>query len=90
MGTFHDNKGELHGITVLVETADGMVHVGRCHEETAQYVLLLDVDSHDQPAAADDRRSWLERAMKWGVFPRFRVVKLERAQVMSIRPLNEL
>ncbi len=90
MGTFHDDKGELHGITVLVETDEGAVHVGRCHEATDQHVLLLDVDSHHNRGDENlCRGKWLEQARKWGVFPRFRVVKLQRAQVRLIQPLGD-
>ena len=31
MGTFHNNLGELHGITVVVDLADGDVIVECCH-----------------------------------------------------------
>ena len=30
MGTFHSDKGDLHGITVVVDLKDTRVFVGRC------------------------------------------------------------
>jgi len=44
VGTFHDDKGELHGITVVVETTGPRVYVGRCDTQTPQGIILLDAD----------------------------------------------
>ena len=68
MGTFHHNKSELHGITVVVETDDGEVFVGRCDDMDEQRVILLDVDVHRD---GDDGRStdeYLDRAARFGVW----------------------
>ena len=35
MGTFHQGKGDLHGITVVVDTTGRCVFVGRC--DTVSY-----------------------------------------------------
>ena len=43
MGTFHDDKGELHGITIVVETSGPRTYIGRCFEESERGVVLLDV-----------------------------------------------
>jgi len=45
MGTFHDDKGDLHGITVVAEAGD-TVYVGRCDTIDASGVILLDCDRH--------------------------------------------
>ena len=39
MGTFHDDMGELHGITVVVDTNGSMVYIGRCHEMDDERIL---------------------------------------------------
>jgi len=90
MGTFHDNLGELHGITVAVDTTDDRIMVGRCHEATDEYVHLLDVDTHRDGANDLSKDQWLRRAARWGVFPREKVVKLPRDQVASITPLGQV
>ena len=40
MGTFHQDRGELHGITVVVDTRGPRVYVGRCETEDAQEIVL--------------------------------------------------
>lgn len=90
MGTFHDNLGELHGITVALELNDGSLAVGRCHEANDSYVLILDADLHQPGGAPGAAEAWLRNAARWGVFPKLRSVRFERAQVLSITPLNSI
>ena len=90
MGTFHDNLGELHGITVEVETSGGAVHVGRCHEANDQHVLLLDVATHRENEDGLTNADWLKRAAKWGVFGGEKVMKLPREQVTNITRLGDV
>lgn len=90
MGTFHDNLGELHGITVAVETTGDQAYVGRCHEANDQHVLLLDADVHREGEGGLSRADWVKRAAKWGVFGKEKVVKLPREQVASITPLGRV
>ena len=46
MGTFHQNKSELHGITVVVDTDGPEIFVGRCDDMDDERVILLDVIYH--------------------------------------------
>lgn len=90
MGTFHQGKSALHGITVIVETTGPEVYVGRCDDEDAQAVILLDVDVHRD---GDDGRStteYLERAAQFGIWKKHDRVVIPRASVASVRPLGEL
>ena len=90
MGTFHDNLGELHGITVAVETTGRMAYVGRCHEANDQKVILLDVDEHADGDDGLSRADYFKRAAKWGVFKRHDHLILPRDQVASVTPLGEI
>lgn len=90
MGTFHDNLGELHGITVAVETRDGRAIVGRCHEANDHHVLLLDADGHAEGDEGLTNADWLRRAARWGVFPKHKTLRLDRAEVTGITRLNEI
>lgn len=90
MGTFHDNLGELHGITVAVETVGDEAYVGRCHEANDQHVLLLDVDMHRAGEGGLSKAQWFQRAARWGVFGKQKVVKLPREQVTTITPLGQI
>jgi hypothetical protein len=40
MGTFHQNKGELHGITVVVDTTGPEIVVGRCDDMDERGIFL--------------------------------------------------
>ena len=87
MGTFHDDRGALHGITVLVETSTSAV-IGRCDTVSAEEVLLWDADVHEGDAA--ERLAWLEKAARFGVWPRHQRLRIPRGEVVSIRPLADV
>jgi hypothetical protein len=89
MGTFHDNPGELHGITVVVDTPDGRLYVGRCHEANDEQVVLLDVDVHEDGATAQSREDYLRRAAAVGVWRKHPRLVLPRTEVTSVRRLVE-
>lgn len=90
MGTFHQHRGELHGITVVVETTDGRLAVGRCNTADDVAVALWDADL----APADDppgtRSKWLERAAQFGIWARHPTIVIPRADVVSLRRLTEV
>ncbi|HET9766844.1 MAG TPA: hypothetical protein VFS60_08350 [Thermoanaerobaculia bacterium] len=99
MGTFHNDKGELHGITVVVDTDGPEVFVGRCHEVTAAGVVLLDVDVHSAEAGEGDdaafdqsasKAAWVRRAARFGVWGRHRHLVVPRDRVASIRRLGDV
>ena len=83
----HEDRGPLHGITVLVQTRDDRTIVGRCHEATQKHVILLDADEHD---GTSDCAEWIDRAVRWGVFPKHQSMNLPADQVTSIRPLGDV
>ena len=88
MGTFHQGKSELHGITVVVETVGGDLYVGRCDDEDERTVILLDADMHRLTDEVS-REDYLERAARFGVWNRLPRVELARPDVTSIRRLGE-
>ena len=93
MGTFHDTKDPLHGITVVARVGRA-VHVGRCHERDDRRTLLVGVDSHEEDATGkgEDGRTnqeFLDRAAKLGIWGKQDRVVLETAAIESLTPLNE-
>ena len=89
MGTFHQNKHELHGITVVIDTDGAELFVGRLDDMDDERVILLDVDVHregDDPPRAD----YLKRAADWGVFPKHKQLVLDRQRVTKVTRLGEL
>lgn len=90
MGTFHQDKGEFHGITVVVDTTGPKVLVGRCDEADDEKVVLLDVDVHEEGQNGKTKAQYVERAAKFGVWKKFDHFVLPRSEVASIRRLGEI
>jgi len=86
--TFHHDRSELHGITVVVETTGDEVWVGRCDDEDAERVILLDADVHREGEGEVSRSEWLGKASRFGVWPNHRRVVLARRAVASLRRLG--
>ncbi len=93
MGTFHHDKHELHGITVVVETTGPEVFVGRCDDIVAQGVILRDADVHregDPASAGKSRAEFLEHARRFGAWPNLKRILVPAESVRGIRRLGEI
>ena len=88
MGTFHDDKGDLHGITVVASTGD-TVYVGRCHEWDDRHLLLLDADQHSDGQDGRSNDQYLERAAKFGVWKKHDRLQLPAQEVEAVTPLSD-
>lgn len=90
MGTFHENTHELHGITVVIDGADGSLIVGRFHEEDGTHALLLDADTHRDNEGGKSNAQWLEAAAKWGQWPRIKQLRVPLADIKQLRRLGSI
>ncbi len=90
MGTFHQNKGELHGITVVVDTTGAEVFVGRCDDVDERGVILHDADVHRDGEGGRSKEEYLRSAARFGVWKKFSRLLVPREKVASIRRLGEL
>jgi len=90
VGTFHSDKGELHGITVVVETNGPRVYVGRCDEETPAGIVLLDADHHDDGTDGKTNRDYLKFAARYGIFKKHDRVTVPRADIRTVTRLGDL
>jgi hypothetical protein len=90
MGTFHDDMGELHGITVVVDTTGPTVAVGRCHEERPAEIVLLDAALHSDGDAGQTKSAWIAQAAKWGVFPQHKSLRIPREQIATVERLGDV
>ena len=88
MGTFHDDKSPLHGITLVVETVAGEAVIGRCEDEDEREVILLDADVHRSDHDMD-RAEYLERADRFGFWPRHPRIVVPRHEVERLYPLAQ-
>ena len=89
MGTFHQNKSELHGITVVVDTKGPEIYVGRCDDEDDVRVILLDADVHRDGDGGRSKDEYVRKAAQFGVWKKHDQLVLDRAQVTSVRRLSE-
>ena len=90
MGTFHQGKDPLHGITVVVDTEGPEVFVGRCDDVVGGDVILLDADVHRDGEKDQSKEQWVSRAARLGVWPRLPRVVVAAATVRSIRKLGNI
>lgn len=90
MGTFHEDKHELHGITVVVDTVGDEIYIGRCDDMNEQGILLLDVDSHKDGEQGRTKEEYVERAAQVGIWKKFQRVVIPGQQVASVRRLGDL
>jgi len=89
MGTFHQGKHELHGLTVVVDTHGDEVYVGRCDDMDESAIMLLDVDVHRAGEGGRSKEEYLERAARFGTWKNHDRLTLPRRDVASIRRLGD-
>lgn len=78
---FHPGHSELHGITVVLETAGDVLYIGRYHEETAKGILLHDAaECRDREGQSD----FVRRTLKFGVRATHRNVMVPPAEVRRV------
>ncbi len=90
MGTFHSHKGELHGITVVVDTTGPRIFVGRCWEMNDEQVVLLDVDEHEDGQDGRSKEEFVRQAAKVGVWKKHDQVALPMSSVVSVSKLGDV
>ncbi len=90
MGTFHQNKGELHGITVVVDTVGEEIFVGRCDEVRPEGVVLLDADVHRAGEGGRSKEDYVRRAAQFGVWKKFDRLLVPTEKVVTVERLGEV
>jgi len=84
---FHPGHSELHGVTVVLEAADGVMYVGRYHEETPAGLLLHDVAEHREAAGAATAEEFVQKTLKFGVRATHRHIVVPGASVRRVSRL---
>jgi hypothetical protein len=90
VGTFHQNKHELHGITVVVDTDGPEIYVGRCDDIDDGRVILVDVDVHRDGDGGRSKDDYVRRAAQLGVWKKHDHLVLDRGRVTSVRRLGDV
>ena len=89
MGTFHENKHELHGITVVVDTGGPEVFIGRLNDLVRGNYHLWDVDHHTDGEGGKSKAEWIAAAAKFGVWKKHDQLAIPDGEGVSVRPLHE-
>ena len=90
MGTFHQNKGELHGITVVVDTTGPEIVVGRCDDMDDRGIFLHDADVHRDGENGRSKEEYVRRAAQFGVFKKYDHLVIPTEKIASVRRLGEV
>jgi hypothetical protein len=90
MGTFHQGKSELHGITVVVDTTGPEIFVGRCDDEDDRGILLHDADVHRDGEGGRTKDEYVRRAAQLGVWKKYDRLLIPRDRIASVRRLGEV
>lgn len=89
MGTFHDDKGSLHGITVYAQAGD-TVYVGRCDTLDGERLVLHDADVHVEGADGRTVDQYLQRTARFGIWKKHDTLVVPVAGLGPVRPLGDL
>jgi len=90
MGTFHHDKGELHGITVVVDTRGDRVLIGRCDTMDEQGIVLLDADAHEDGKDGRTKAAFVRQAAQFGHWNRYARIVVPAADIASVRRLGDI
>ena len=90
MGTFHHDKGELHGITVLVETRSEKAFVGRCDTLNEDGIVLVDADVHEEGKDGRTRADFVRQVARFGHWNRCGRVVVPGGEILSVRRLGDI
>ena len=90
MGTFHQGKSELHGITVVVDTTGPEIFVGRCDDMDDQGILLNDADMHRDGEGGRSKEDYVRRAAQFGVWKKYDRLMIPSDKIASVRRLGEV
>lgn len=90
MGTFHQGKSELHGITVAVDTHGPEIFIGRCDDMDDRGIVLDDVDVHREGDGGRSKAEYLKRAAMVGVWKKHDRLFIPHEKIASVKRLGEL
>ncbi len=90
MAIFHEERHELHGMTVVVETEGPRTYIGRCHDMDDDKVVLLDVDEHDEGRDEASKREFIQKAAQVGVWVKHKHLVVPRTDVTAVTLLGDM
>lgn len=85
----HPAEGALHGKTIVVETRDGALYIGRCSRFVEDDLILVHADAHREGPEALPRADYLREVKRVGHWPRIEKTFLPRTEILSVTLLVE-
>ena len=89
MGTFHQNRGELHGVTVIVDTTGPEIFVGRCNDMDDRGILLFEADVHNDGEGGRSKEDYVRRVSQLGFWKKYDRLLIPTDKIASVRRLSE-
>lgn len=89
-GARHADKGDLHGITVVVDTAGAEVYIGRFFEQRGDGIVLLDVACHRDGANGVSKEQYVDTAARYGQWKEHERVVVPLPEVRSVTRLADV
>jgi hypothetical protein len=89
MTTRHAAKGDLHGITVVVDTSGAELFIGRFFEQRAEGIVLLDVARHVDTADGPSKAEYVRSAARYGQWKEMDRVVVPSPVVRSVTRLAD-
>ena len=88
----HAAKGDLHGITVVVDTTGAELYIGRFFEQRGDGIVLLDVARHSDGANGVSKEQYVQTAARFGQWKEFEQVQLPEvaAPLPEVRSVTRL
>jgi hypothetical protein len=83
------NPEELHGMTVVMDTAGPTVFIGRFDQQLGDHYLLHDVDVFQDGTDGISKQAYLAKAAAFGIWVKQKDAYVSVPDVVSIRRLAE-
>ena len=83
------NPEELHGMTVVMETAGPKTYVGRFDQPLGDFYLIHDADIYEPTADGPTKEAYLAKTAAFGIWVKQKDYHVPQAEVTSIRRLSE-
>jgi hypothetical protein len=85
----HAAKGELHGVTVVVDTTGAELFIGRFFEQRGDGIVLLDVARHTEGAGGVSKEQYVQTAARYGQWKEIDQVVVPLPKVRSVTRLAD-
>ena len=85
----HAAKGDLHGITVVVDTTGAELYIGRFFEQRGDGIVLLDVARHSDGENGVSKEQYVQTAARFGQWKELQQVVVPLPEVRSVTRLAD-